>query len=108
MKLNKYHKKVLSVALDIFENNGDDSWMDVEHDPKLKRAYDQLNKVANSLYKPIKIKHIDPKRDPVKMGNLTHENIIAKYKNDKAYRAAWLKDFVSSKLDNKKRRSYDH
>ena len=42
MKLNKYHQKVLSIALDIFENNGDDSWMDIRDNPKTYKAFKEL------------------------------------------------------------------
>ena len=75
MKLNKYHQKVLSIALDIFENNGDDSWMDIRDNPKTYKAFKELQKA--SLPKIEKVKKI-PKipRGAIVMGNLTSKDLI--------------------------------
>jgi hypothetical protein len=73
--LNRYHKEVLSVALEIFEMNGDDTWLDIRDNPNTLKAYNQLVEVC----KPPKLKKInEPKipSDAIRMGNLTSKDIL--------------------------------
>jgi len=75
MKLNKYHKQVLSIALDIFEHNGDDSWMDIRNNPNTRKAYNQLLKASKPpQYKKIKVKKIP--RGAIIMGRKTSKDVI--------------------------------
>ena len=46
MKLNQYHKRVLGVALDIFEECGDDSFLDVRDNFNLYNAFNELKLAA--------------------------------------------------------------
>lgn len=46
MKLSEYHKEVLRVALDIFEHNGDDSFLDIRDNPHTRKAFNELKKAC--------------------------------------------------------------
>jgi hypothetical protein len=51
MKLTKYHKQVLRIALDVFEECGDDSLSDIRNNSKLYDAFRELKRGSISSSK---------------------------------------------------------
>lgn len=74
MNLNRHHKEVLSVALDVLEHNGDDSWMDIRDNPNTLRAYNQLIKACKPKYKKVSFPKIPS--SSIVMGNITSKDIL--------------------------------
>jgi len=75
MNFNKYHKYVIDMAFQIFSECGDDAYAEILHDPKLFKAYKQIEKRVAPI--PVKRKRISSHdSDSVKMGNLTSKDIL--------------------------------
>jgi hypothetical protein len=51
MKLTKYHKQVLGMSLDVFEECGDDSFSDIRDNSRLYDAFRELKKASISSSK---------------------------------------------------------
>ena len=54
MKLTKYHKQVLRISLDVFEECGDDSLSDIRNNSKLYDAFRELKRASISSSKRLK------------------------------------------------------
>jgi hypothetical protein len=55
LNLTKAQKQVLSVALEIFEYNGDDSFGSVRNNPEQYKAFKELQSAANNRMEPIEL-----------------------------------------------------
>ena len=76
MKINNDHRLVLDYAFQILESCGDDTWMDIQDNPKLRKAYKEL--LAEALKKPKKSKVKEPKIPigAIRFGKLTSKDIL--------------------------------